>query len=137
MNGTPLINGQLHSAASVEVQVNGITIYNVKEISYDEKQETTEVYGFYANPVGRTTGKITREGSITIGIEEKEALTAAAPNRRLQNLNFIVIVSYLVGTTPIVHRLIQCQPKNNGGSVKSGDNELSYKIDLAIGDIKY
>jgi hypothetical protein len=137
MNGTPLINGEVHSGASVEVQVNGIVIYNVKELTYDEKQEVTEVYGMQGNPVARSFGKITREGSITIGIEEKEALTAVAPNRRLQELNLIIIVSYTVGTTPIIHRLTNCTPKNNGATAKSGDNELSYKIDLAVGDIKY
>lgn len=137
MNGVPLINGEVHSAAAVEVQVNGVNIVNVKEINYDDKQEVTDVYGFQANAVGRSMGKITREGSITIGIEEKEAITAAAPNRRLQELNLIIIVSYVVGTTSIIHRLTDCKPKNNGGAVKSGDNELSYKIDLAIGDIKY
>lgn len=137
MDGTPLINGELHSAASVEIQVNGVSIYNVKDINYATQKEVTEVYGLQGNPVGRSEGKISRTGDITIGIEEKEALTASAPNRDLTALNMVIVVSYTVGTTPIIHRLLNCKPKNNGGAVKSGDNELSYKIDLFVGDIKY
>jgi hypothetical protein len=136
-NGTPLINGEVHSAASVEIQCNGVTILNVKEINYDTKQEVTEVYGLQANAVGRSVGKITRTADFTIGIEEKEALTNVAPDRDLVKLNLLIIVSYTVGTTPILHKLIDMKPKNNGAAVKSGDNELSYKIELAAGNILY
>jgi hypothetical protein len=136
-NGTPYINGQVHSAASVEISVNGVTVFNVKEINYEDKQEITEVYGLQANPVGRSEGKITREGSITLGAEEVNALVNVAPNRRLQELNLTIIVSYALGTTPVIHTLSMCKPKNNGRSVKSGDNELSYKIELSIGNIKF
>ncbi len=139
MNFPVNINGQVFNWASITFNVNGVNIAGITEVDYSDEQNTEPVYGAGNNAVGYSRGKITRSGSITLHMEEVEALQAASPTGRLQDLpEFPIIVNYLSNDGKIAnHTLKYCRFKNNGRAVKSDDGSISTKLDLLIGDIQW
>lgn len=136
-NGVPLINGVLYSWASIKFVVGTVPVTGITAIKYDEKQNIVDEHGAGAYAVGRGMGNIDFNASITLLMEEIEALQKASLTGRLQDLGwFDIIVAFIaVGTVVTTHTLKNCQFKVNGRDAKQGDTKLEKELELAIGNI--
>ncbi|MBN1340745.1 MAG: hypothetical protein JXA03_15560 [Bacteroidales bacterium] len=139
MNFPVNINGQVYEWASITANIAGVPVAGITAITYKEEQAMEPVYGAGNRQVGYSTGKITNTGSLTLLMEEVEALQAASASGRLQDIpEFPVIVSYLTGDGKLAnHTLKFCKFKNNGREPKEGDMSIAVTIDLLIGEIAW
>lgn len=139
MASIPLINGTAYDWSQIVFNVLGVEVSGVDEISYSEEQEMTDNYGAGNRPVSRSYGQITTEASITLHMEEVEALQAAAPNGRLQEIpEFDLPVAFLPeGGVITVHVLKNVRFKSNSRSISKGDSAVAVEIPLAVSHIKW
>ena len=77
---TTLINGRAYDFAQIRVNIAGVQVHSVTAISYTEEQEKTNNFGIGNRPVSRGHGAIDASGSITLGMNDVEAIRDAAPN---------------------------------------------------------
>lgn len=139
MANTPLINGTAYAWSQIVFNVLGVQVSGVDSISYSEEQEMTDNYGSGTRPVSRSYGQITTEGSITLHMEEVEALQQAVESGRLQDIpEFDLPVSYLPeGGVITTHILKNVRFKSNSRSVTKGDAAIAVEIPLQISHIKW
>ncbi|MEZ5195115.1 MAG: hypothetical protein R2764_01550 [Bacteroidales bacterium] len=139
MNFPVNINGQVYEWASLTANISGVAVAGITAITYKEDQQMEAVYGSGNRQVGYSSGKITNTGSVTLLMEEVEALQSASPTGRLQDLpEFPIIAQFLTGDGKIAtHTLKFCKFKNNGREPKEGDMSISVTIDLLIGEIAW
>lgn len=132
-----LINGYSYGWSTLEINIGRVPVFGVTAISYNEEEEMEENYGKGNRPVSRGFGNITTTGSITLDMAEVEALQAASPTGRLQDLNeFDVIVSYQPKSGAIkTHKLKNCRFKNNGREINQNDKRVSTQLELIIAEI--
>ena len=108
----PLINGVEPAWANLTVNIAGVPSVGITAIDYDDKQTIENIYGMGQTPIGRGYGNIEPTASITLLMSEVEAIRAASPTGRLQDIApFDIVVSYTpVNATKITtHRIRNCQ----------------------------
>jgi hypothetical protein len=134
---SPLINGIGYAYSNLTVLIGGVPVNGITSISYNQNRETEDIIGKGGIPVKRGFGNIITEGSITLQMEELEALILTAPGGKLWNIpEFDIIVNWLPeGGVPITHVLKLCRFKNNGRTVAAGDMNIETEIEIAIGDV--
>lgn len=113
-NGIPYINGNLYSWADLRVLIGGVPLTGITAIKYADEQEIENVYGAGRYPVGRAKGKITCTASITLLIDEVQAIAKNSRTGRLQDIDpFDIQVSYLPDETDKIthHTIHDCQFK--------------------------
>lgn len=135
-----LINGVAYSWSTITILIGSQILTGCEGISYGESREITDLYGVGSNPVTRSYGNITREGSITLHMNELQALVLASPDGKLHSIpEFSIIVAFLPegGATPIKHKLTNVRMLNNGVDMAQNDGQVSTEISLAIGDIEW
>lgn len=135
----PLVNGTAYSWSQITVNILGVPVAGVSAINYNEEQEMQDNYGAGNRPTARGYGRITTEGSITLHMEEVEALQAAVSTGRLQDIpEFDVVVAYLPeGGNIVTHTLKNCRMKNNGREVSEGDMVINVEIPMQISHINW
>lgn len=135
----PLVNGTAYSWSQITLNLLGVPVAGVSSISYNEEQEMVDNFGAGNRPVSRGIGRITTEGSLTLHMEEVEALQAAVTTGRLQDIpEFDVVVAYLpVGGNIVTHTLKNCRFKNNGREISEGDTAINVEIPLQISHINW
>ena len=136
----PLINGVMPSWATIVVNIAGVPVIGVTAIGYEDSQEIDNVYGAGQRPVGRGYGRINSKGSITLLRDEIEALRAASPTGRLQDLApFNIMVSFIPvgGSLMANHNIKGCQFLNDGVEAKEGDTKMEKVLDLVVGSIDW
>lgn len=134
----PLINGITWSYPSITTVILGNPIAGITAINYSDKQEITDNMGAGNFAVNRSFGGVKYEGSIKLMMEEVEALQAAAPNGRLQEIpEFNIIISFEQNGRVATHTLTNCRFKDNLRDSKTGDMTVEVEIPLAIGQIKW
>ena len=135
----PLINGRTYDYASIIVNIMSVPVAGITAIEYSDEQEIEDNYGAGTMPVNRGFGKYKATAKLTLFMEEVEAITALAPNGRLQNLpEFPVIVAYVnSGNVPVTHTIQNCRFKNNNRKAKSGDTKIEVELDLICSNIKW
>ena len=75
----PLINGQSYDWANITISFLGSPMTQVTKLSYDTKQNKTDHYGAYNQPINRGYGNITYTGSIEMYVDTWRAICQAAP----------------------------------------------------------
>jgi hypothetical protein len=135
----PLINGVSYSWSQVTVNVLGNPVAGITAISYEEKQEIVNNYGAGNYPVSRGFGKIESTASVTLLMEEVEALTNSAPDRRLQNIpEFDINITFLPPNGVVVnHVLKNCRFLSNKRDTKVDDTKIEVQLDLVISHIQW
>jgi hypothetical protein len=135
----PLVNGTAYSWSQITLNILGVPVAGVSAISYNEEQEMTDNYGAGNRPVSRGYGRITTEGSVTLHMEEVEAIQAAVSTGRLQYIReFDVVVAYLPeGGNIVTHTLKNVRFKNNGREISEGDMVVSVEIPMQISHINW
>lgn len=129
----PLINGTEPAWANLTVNIAGVPVNGITAIEYNEKQTVENIYGFGQHPVGRGYGNIEPSCKITLLMSEVEAIRAASPSGRLQDIApFDIIVAY----TPVnavkitTHRIRNCQFTDN--PVTHTQNSIKTEIALEL-----
>lgn len=135
----PLINGIAYSWAQLKINILGANPAGITAISYKEKQEKQNNYGLGNQPVSRSRGKIEYEASISMYQSEVEALQAASPTGRIQDIPPFDIVSAFIpdGGKIVAHTLHNVEFMENGRDLKQGDMDVVVVLPLIISHISY
>nr|DAN83420.1 MAG TPA: putative XkdM-like protein [Caudoviricetes sp.] len=139
-NGTPLINGVLHSWASIQVAIQGVPLTGITSIEYEDKQEVVNKYGAGRYPVGRGLGRITPSAKITLYLDEVSALQAKSTTGRLQDLGmFDILVGYLHPTSGLItyDKIRNCHFGDNSRKIKEGDTDIQVELELVPSHIEW
>lgn len=135
----PLINGTRHEWSSIELKLNGKIYVGVSSINYSAKLEPTKVYGVSPEPIGRTRGVYSAEGSIEMYLAEYNALlTDLSALGGLMEVSFDAVVAYSEADFDVItDEVIGCRIKNIDASQSQGADPLKRKLDLDIMKIKF
>ena len=139
-NGTPLINGVLHSWASIQVAIQGVPLTGITSIEYEDKQEVVNKYGAGRYPVGRGLGRITPSAKITLYLDEVSALQAKSSTGRLQDLGmFDILVGYLHPTSGLItyDKIRNCHFCDISHDIKEGDTDIQVELELVPSHIEW
>ena len=135
---TPLINGRAYDFAQIEVNILGVPVAGVTAISYSEEQEKVNNFGAGSRPVSRGHGAINASGSITISMNDVEAIRDAAPfGSLLQIPSFDISITFLNAQKVVTHVLKNCEFLNDGVEASQGDTDLVRSFDLVLSHIVY
>jgi len=138
-NIIPLINGKSYEFADVTLLVLGIPIIGTTAIEYGETANTENIYATGRFPVSRAFGTVEPAAKITLLMEEVMNIVSASPNGRLYEVPaFDIVVTF---TDPslitVVHKLRNCQFKNNKVGSATGDTSIPIELDLVISHIEW
>ncbi len=111
----PEVNGRALGWADVVVNIGGVAVNGITGISYSDTETMTNVYGIGQYPVARSYGNIVASASITLYLDEVEAIIKSSPTGRLQDiLPFDIIVQFVRdGKAEVTHRIRKAQFKEN------------------------
>jgi hypothetical protein len=131
----PLINGRAYDFTQVVVKILGAPVASVSAISYTEEQAKENNFGAGSRPVSRGRGAINASGSITISMNDVEALRDVSLGGSLLNIQpFDVQVSFLKVVT---HILKNCEFLDDGVEMSQDDKDVKRSFNLVISNIKY
>ena len=103
----------------------------LKSINYSDKLEPTKVYGAAAEPIGRTRGAYSAEGSFELYLDEFNSLVAAlGTGYKLKPL--LITVSYSEGDRTYTDTLEGARIKGVDASQAQGADPLVRKCDLDL-----
>lgn len=139
MPATPIINGVNYSWSNVKLNLFGVPVVGITEISYHKKQKKENNYGAGQDPVSRGYGNNEYEGSITLYKDEWNRIIQAAANKDpLGIAPFTIQVLFGGGSVQFAQdNLYACEFVNDPFDAKSGDTKLMVKLDLIIGLISH
>ena len=134
---TPLINGVSYAWANITVNIFGVPIVGITNITYKSKRNKTNNYGANDKPVSRGYGNYEYEGSIEIYTEDLKRIIAAAPNRdALAIPPFDINVTFGGnGVPPANDKLLSVEFTEQGLTAAQGDTSLKVTLPLIIADI--
>lgn len=136
---TPLINGVNYSWSNVKLNLFGVIVNGITEISYGRKQKKENNYGVGVDAVSRGYGNVENEGKITIYLDEWKRIIAAAPNKDPLSIKPFDIQVLFGGSSVQFSQdtLRACEFMNDPMDAKQGDSKLMVTIDLVIGLIEH
>ena len=135
---TSLINGRAYDFTQIVVKILGASISSVSAINYTEEQEKVNNYGAGSRPVSRGKGAITASASITMSMNDVEAIRDVISDGSLLSLEpFDIQVSYLNAQKVVTHVLKNCEFTADGVEASQGDTDISRSFDLVVSHIKY
>ncbi len=140
MSQLPLINGQRHSWASIEVNLLDRIVTGITSINYDDAEVKENHYGAGNMPVHRGRGRYEANASLTLYNYEVEAIQAALPRgkRLMDSPPFDVKVSFLDDTNQITTHVIRnCEFKSNNRNMSQGDTKIEVSLDLVVSHIEW
>ena len=133
------INGVAFAHGDIVVNILGVPVLGVTDITYDDPQDIESNYGTGHKPISVGFGKIIYTGTITIEMGDVEALMKVAPGNRLQNIPFFDIgVNFITEDGKLArHSLKQCRFKGRSVTSAVDNTQLTEAIELHISDIDY
>ena len=135
---TPLINGRAYDFAQIDAKILGVSVSSITAISYTEEQEKVNNFGAGSRPVSRGHGAINASGSITIGMNDVEAIRDAAPNGSLLQIPaFDVTVTYLNEQKVVTHVCKSVEFLNDGVEATQGDTNIERAFDVVLSHVVY
>ena len=139
VDNTPLINGQAYSWVDITVNILGVPLAGIMEISYEETGEIVNNYGAGRRPVSRGHGKIECTASISIDRAEYNSLIQAAPGKNLMNIpEFDITVAYLPdGSAPTADIIKNCRFKTNKSGGSEGDTNIVSELELVPSSVEW
>lgn len=128
----PLVNGVRYEWSSAEIKLNGLTFLGIKEVAYNHKLEPSKVYGVHPQPIGRTRGVYSAEGSVTMYLSEANQLIESLGDGYMEQ-NFDMVVTYAeIDQDSITDEIIGCRIKSDDSSLSQGADALVKKFDLDV-----
>jgi len=137
-NETALINGEAYVWNNIKVTLLGRTLEGITAVKYDDKQDKANNPGGGKLPVTRGQGKYEATCSLTLQLEEIQALQLALPaKKRLMDISrFNIVVSYLTEDQRVIIDTIRgCEFMDNGRDVKSGDMVIERELNIICTEI--
>ena len=137
--GKALINGVAYSHSDIIVNILGVPVVGVTEISYSDPQAMELNYGTGNQPISMSMGQVSPAGSITLEMNDVEKLMDVAPAGKIQNIPFFDIgVNFVTEDGKFArHRLKKCRFKGRNFTSSTGNTQITEAIELFIGDIDY
>lgn len=134
----PLINGRAYDFTQIIVKVLGAPMVSTSAINYDEEQTKENNFGAGTRPVSRGHGAINANGSITLSMNDIEALRDVAPDGSLLKIEpFDIVVSFLNRQKVVTHVLKNCEFTNDGVGGSQDDKDLKKSFNLVMSHVKY
>lgn len=134
----PLINGRAYDFTQIIVNILGAPVASVSAISYTEEQTKENNYGAGDRPVSRGHGAITASASITISMNDVEAIRDVAPDGSLLKVPaFDIEVSFLNAQKVVTHTLKNCEFTSDGVETSQDDKDVKRSFSLIPSHIKY
>jgi hypothetical protein len=134
----PLINGRAYDYAQIEVNILGVPVAGISAITYTEEQEKVNNFGAGSRPVSRGHGPINASGSVTIHMNDVEAIRDAAPLGSLLSIpSFDISVTFLNAQKVVTHVLKNVEFLNDGVEATQGDTNIERAFDLVISHVVY
>lgn len=134
----PLINGRAYDFTQILVKILGAPIASVSAISYTEEQTKENNFGAGSRPVSRGQGAINASGSITLSMNDVEAIRDVALNGSLLKIEpFDIQVSYLNAQKVVTHILKNCEFMDDGVETSQDDKDIKRSFNLVISHINY
>lgn len=135
------INGNQYDWGSIIIKIEGDDIYGVKGLKYSQKRERTKSYGAgkHHAPRGRSRGKYSAEGGITLHKSTAEELRAKLDDGtgNYGDKEFMVVAQYIEkDETPITVELFRCVIGNEDSSEEESPDPLMEELGLDIMWIK-
>lgn len=135
---TPLVNGRAYDFAQILVKILGAPMASASAVTYTEEQTKENNYGAGSRPVSRGHGVITATASITLSMNDVEALRQVAPDGSLLKIPaFDVEVSFLNAQGVVNHVIKNCEFTSDGVEGSQGDTDLKRSFTLIPSHIKY
>lgn len=131
----PMINGTSYSWSQIEIRLSNVVqpLSGISKIEYGDEQNRTFNFGANNRPVSDAYGNVTSNASITIHMDDIEALRKSVPSGSLMDLGkFDVIVSFLHPdeSKKTVHTIKNCAFSENGVSVSQDDTIIEKDYNL-------
>lgn len=129
--------GKLAGWNSITVNLLGRDVEGITELEYDDTTEKENQYGAGKNPIGRGEGNYSAKASVTLYIEETNAIQRSLPpGKRLADIApFDIVVEYEYNGFKIKDRIHNCEFLGRGVAVKQGDKIIAYKHELIVSHI--
>lgn len=134
------VNGSIYSWGSIEAKADGDIIRGITAVSFSQTLERTMAYGSGSSrgPRGRTRGKYSCEGSVTMHVDSYHELI-----RRLAQLapdgvsygrvEFPVVVSFVEESLdPVTIELEDCMIAGDTSSESEGTDASVVEVPLSI-----
>lgn len=136
---TPLINGVAYSWANIKVNLFGVPVIGITEVSWNRKQKKENNYGSGINPISRGYGNIEPEASISIYWDEWRRIIDASPSK--DPLSIVPFdIQVLFGGSQVNFKqtnLRSCEFLEDPFEAKQGDNKLIIKLPLIVALIEH
>ena len=134
----PLINGQAYDWTQIVVKILGAPMVSVSAINYTEEQSKENNFGAGNRPVSRGRGAIDAKASITLSMNDTEAIRDIAPDGSLLKIApFDIQVSFLNSQKVVTHILKNCEFLDDGVEGSQDDKDLKKAFNLVISHVKY
>jgi len=134
----PLINGRAYDFTQILVKILGAPVASVSAISYTEEQAKENNFGAGSRPVSRGQGAINASASVTMSMNDVEAIRDVALNGSLLAIEpFDIEVSYLNSQKVVTHILKNCEFTDDGVEASQDDKDISRSFNLVVSHIKY
>lgn len=128
----PLINGNLYSFASIEIDVRGRKIKGIKDLSYDDGLDPGMARGTSPIPLGHTQGDYEANASMEMFRKDFDEL-ATLLGDGFGETEFPITVTYASrGMPTVTDRLPAVRIKKVDNSNSQGNDPTAVKIELAI-----
>lgn len=135
---TPRINGTTYAWADIKLNLLGRTVEGIVAIKYGVKQKKENLYGRGNEPVNVGRGNKEYEASITLDMQEVQAIRGLIPNGGLPGVKpFPIVVVYESETgLAVTHVLLGCEFMEDMVDTKQGDTRIQITLPLLIAGIQ-
>lgn len=134
----PLINGRAYDWTQIVVKILGAPMVSCSAIEYTEEQSKENNFGAGNRPVSRGHGAINANGSITLSMNDTEAIRDVAPDGSLLKIEpFDIQVSFLNRQKVVTHILKNCEFTSDGVGGAQDDKDLKRAFPLVMSHVKY
>lgn len=138
MSNIPLINGRAYEYAQIAIEMLGGNVNSASAISYKEEQTKENNFGAGYRPVSRGHGAVNATASITMGMQDVEALRDVAPDGSLLKLPpFDIKVTYLNLGKVVTHIVKNCEFLDDGVDTSQDDKDIKGTFGLLPSHVKY
>ena len=130
-----MVNGTSYSWSQIELRFSNIVqeITGVTNIDYSEDQKAEFNFGANNRPVSRGFGNVVASASVTLHMDDIEAIRSNIPSGNLGDLGeFDVVISFLhpESAKAISHTIKDCYISENGVSVGQDDTIIEKQLNL-------
>ena len=131
----PMVNGVAYSWSQISLKFSNIVqeINGVTSIEYAEEEKTEFNYGAGNRPISRSFGNVVASGSITLHMDDIEAIRGNILSGNLGDLGtFDVVISFLhpEDSKIVSHTIKDCYINENGVSVSQDDTIIEKQLNL-------